>query len=104
MSNNPSIKAMLAKLLDVRTSNIIVGSVSQTTPLQIHADNDPNLLITDGNCFVPQGLTDYTVSIEIPSVGTKNCTIKGSLKRGDSVYMLSVERGALYFLLDKVGE
>ena len=103
MSDNPSVKAMLAKLMDVRTSSIIVGSVSKTSPLEIHAENDPNLIITDGNCFIPKGLTDHSVSIEIPSVGTKNCTIKGSLKRGDRVYMLSVERGALYFLLDKVG-
>lgn len=103
MAGETSLKEMLSKLLDVRTAKIVTGKVMSTSPLEIKADNDPRLVITESNCFIPAGLTDYDISIKIPGDGTKECTIKGKLKYGDQIYMLSVDRGALYFLLDRVG-
>lgn len=99
-----SLKQMLAKALDVRTSTVVIGAVESTSPLEIRAENDPRLIITESNCFVPTSLQDYTVDISIPGVGTKECTVRNGLEEGDRVYMLSFERGALYFILDKVGD
>lgn len=104
MAGETSIKQLLLQLMDVRTSGVVIGTVMETDPLEIRAENDPKLIITDGNSFVPEHLTDYDVSIEISGVGTKNCTIKGSLQEGDRVLMLSIERGALYILLDRAGD
>ena len=102
MAGETSVKELLTRLLDVRTSSIVIGEVVNDDPLEIKAENDPRLLITESNCFVPMGLTNHKVTISIPGVGTEKCMIKGALSKGDQVYMLSVERGALYFLLDKV--
>ena len=75
MTGETSLKEMLTKLLDVRTSKIVRGKVIDDDPLEIQAENDPRLIITENNCFVPKWLTNHKVEIKIPGVGTENCTL-----------------------------
>lgn len=104
MAEATSLKEILVRLMDVRTATIVTGEVTKADPLEIQVDNDAMLVVTDSNTFVPEHLTNYDVSIEIPSIGTRKCEIKNALKKGDKVYMLAYERGALYFVIDRVGD
>lgn len=104
MAVETSLKQMFSTLMDVRTSGVIIGEVISTSPLEIRAENDAKLIITESNCYVPKHLSSYSVSIHIPGIGTESCRISNSLKKGDKVFLLSFERGALYYCLDKVGD
>lgn len=104
MSQATSIKELLVKLMDVRESTIITGTVTSADPLEIQADNDSQLTIDEDNCFLPEHLTDHAVNISIPHIGTERCTVHSALKKGERVYMLQYERGALYFVIDREGD
>ena len=109
MGKETSLRELLALAVPSDNVGIVLGTVTSTSPLEIQAANDPKLKVTESNMFIPKHLTNYSVSIHISgsidghSIGTRSCTVNNALKKGDQVYMLAYNRGALYFVLDKVG-
>lgn len=115
-SKNMSLKQLLKAAVDARPSGIIVGAVRRVNPLEIQAANDSKLILTESNTFVPKWLTNFTVSASASgstgyesspeshrhSFSISSITINNGLKAGDSVYLLSFERGQLYYVLDRV--
>lgn len=108
MAKETSLRELLALAVPSNTTGIVVGKVMKTSPLEIQVSNDAKLVVTESNVFVPDHLTNYSVSIHISgtidghSIGTRSCTVNNALKKGDEVYMLSYENGSLYFVLDRV--
>lgn len=108
MAKETSLRELLALAVPSNTTGIVVGKVMKTSPLEIQVFNDAKLVVTESNVFVPDHLTNYSVSIHISgtidghSIGTRSCTVNNALKKGDEVYMLSYENGSLYFVLDRV--
>jgi len=104
-----SLRELLALAVPSDNAEIVLGTVTSTSPLEIQVANDPKLKVTDSNVFVPKHLTNYSVSIHLSgsidghSIGTRSGTIYNALKRGDQVYMLAYNHGGLYFVLDKAG-
>ena len=109
MGKETSLRELMRTAVGIRTASVITGKVTDTDPIEISVDNDPNLVLDEDNVFIPKHLTDYSVSIHISgsidghSIGTRTCTVKNGLEEGDRVYLLSYDEGALYFVLDKVG-
>lgn len=108
MAQETSLRELLAKAVPSNSTEVVVGKVIKTSPLEIQVTNDSKLVVTESNVYVPDHLTNYSVSIHISgsidghSIGTRSCTVNNALKRGDEVYMLAYNNGALYFVLDKV--
>lgn len=108
MPQETSLRELLAKAVPGEKAEIVIGTVTKTSPLEIQVSNDAKLVVTDSNAFVPRHLTDYSVSIYLSgsidghSIGTRSGKIYNGLKRGDQVYMLAYQNGALYFVLDRV--
>ncbi len=107
MPKETSLRELLALAVPSSKAEIVTGKVTKASPLEIQVSNDAKLVVTESNTFVPKHLTNYSVSIHISgsidghSIGTRSCTVNNALKRGDEVYMLSYNNGALYFVLDK---
>ena len=108
MAKETSLRELLALAVPSEKSEIVIGKVNKVSPLEIQVVNDAKLVVTDSNTFVPKHLTNYSVSIHISgsidghSIGTRSCTVNNALKKGDEVYMLAYNNGAMYFVLDKV--
>ncbi len=109
MGKETSLRELLRDAVGVQTATIVTGKVTKTSPLEISVDNDAKLILDESNTFVPQHLTDYSVSIYLSgtidghSIGTRSGKIYNALKKGDEVYLLAYEEGALYYVLDRVG-
>lgn len=109
MSQSTSIRELLQKSLDMRPSNMVQGVVKSLSPLEIQVLNDAELLVTESNVFVPRHLTNYEVDIQLAGsiageyIGRRKATVYNGLKKDDMVYMFAYNRGALYYILDKVG-
>ena len=103
MPKETSLRELMRTAVGITTASVVTGTVTDTDPLEICVDNDAKLILTEDNVYVPQHLTNYSVSIRIPGVGTERCTIRNALQEDDRVYLLSYDEGSLYFVLDKVG-
>ena len=64
MAAETSLRELMRKAVDVRTSSVVVGTVTKTNPLEIRVANDAKLILSEGNVYVPKHLTDYKVAIE----------------------------------------
>ena len=102
MPKETSLREVLKRAMDVRPAQVITGTVTSASPLEIQAESDAKLLLDEDDLFVPQALTDHTVKIRFDGT-TAEAKIYNGLKKGDEVYLLEYDRGALYFVLDKVG-
>ncbi len=109
MPKETSLRELLQKASGIRTAAVVTGKVTNASPIEITADNDAKLVLTDDDLFIPRHLTDYSVSIHLSgtiggySIGTHSGTIHNALKKGDEVYLLAFDNGSQYFVLDKVG-
>ena len=87
-----------------------MGTVKKTGPLEIQVMSDAQLLLTETNLYVPRWLTDHMLDVEIYGMdsdgdsltGKRKMKVFNALKKGDMVYLLSYEDGALYFVVDLV--
>ncbi len=94
---------------------LLQGNVISISPLRIQMVNDEKLIITERITIVPQHLTDYQVIMSASlitsyeeehshSVNVNNLfTVRNALKVGDRVIVLSLNKGKLYYVLDRVG-
>lgn len=86
-------------------ADLLQGTVESANPLRIQMANDNKHIISKLSAVIPKHLTDYTVTAEIsdPS-GKKNATItvQNALKVGDKVYLIALQNGKKYFVLDRV--
>lgn len=102
-------------------AELMQGTVISASPLKIQMANDEKLIVNERITVVPWHLTDYTTTCSFTK-GTKgtvygpdtrgdaltNLTFSGSitmynaLKTGDKVYVLSLNNGKLYYVLDRV--
>jgi hypothetical protein len=124
-----SIKQIIQSLM-ADNINIILGRVTQESPLQITAINDAKLILNEKTAVIPRHLTDYTTNCDITlSGGTIDGTtttndgefphnhslktlniynaaikIHNALRKGDLLYILSYNHGKKYFVLDRVAE
>lgn len=108
MPKQTSLRELLALAVPMKNIEIVIGKVTKTSPLEIQVSNDAKLIVTESNVFVPRHLTDYSVDIYLSgtidghAIGKRSGKIYNALQKGDDVYMLAYENGALYFVLDKV--
>ncbi len=125
MANIPeqamSIKGLIQGLVP-DSVGIMRGKVIQTFPLLIEAEGDSKLVLSDTSLIIPKHLTNYTVNVDIDggtihgataeneshahdlaSFGILGATmaIKNALDVGDEVYLLSLNGGKRYYILDK---
>nr|DAH48756.1 MAG TPA: Protein of unknown function (DUF2577) [Bacteriophage sp.] len=102
-------------------AELMQGTVISASPLKIQMANDEKLIVNERITVVPRHLTDYTTTCSFTK-GAKgavygpdtrgdtmtNPTFSGSitmynaLKTGDKVYVLSLNNGKLYYVLDRV--
>jgi len=103
MPKETSLRELMRAAVGICTSGVIVGKVSKADPIEILVENDAKLILSGDNLYVPKHLTDYTVTVTLPVLGTVSCRVHNALKTGEQVYLLSYEEGSQYFVLDKVG-
>lgn len=104
-------------------AEIMQGNVISASPLKIQMVNDEKLIINERITVVPWHLSNYTTTCTIDwntenksggsgdasfsshrheIVGTKQITVNNALKVGEAVYVLSLNNGKLYYVLDRV--
>ena len=103
---------------------LVQGVVKSVEPLKIQISGDDKLLAGPGNVVVPWQLTDYKTEITVDWLttkerggsgyeafayhdhginGRKKIVVHNSLAKGDCVHLLVLNRGKLYYVLDRIG-
>lgn len=96
------------------SAELIRGIVTAVAPVQIKAENDEKLVLCD-TLRIPQHLTNYMVSVTIPTSGEHSqysgngshshtdvaMSVNNALKVGDVVYMLALSDGKEYLVIDR---
>ena len=103
---------------------LIQGVVESTEPLKIKATNDDKLTVGPGNVIVPWQLTDFKTEVTVDWLtenrsggssaaafashnhaiqGRKKIIVHNALRKGDTVHLLALNHGKLYFVLDRTG-
>lgn len=124
-SNGSGSKTSLKQLIqgmNQETTEIMQGTVIATGPLKIQMVNDEKLIINERITIVPRQLTDYEIDVTVnwntenesggsgdaafaahqhEIKGRTKITVHNALKTGDKVHVLSLNRGKLYYVLDK---
>ncbi len=99
--NETSLKQIIQGLIP-RDSEIMRGTVIQTGPLKIQMVGDEKLIINERIAIVPHHLTDYQVRASENQTGaTFDFTIHNALRTGETVHILALNRGKLYYILDR---
>ena len=112
-----SLKQVIQKLQSGESVKMLQGTVTQIDPIKIQIVNDAKLILNERILIIPQHLTDYTVSVDIDTseqasdenesdstselTGT-SMTVNNSLKVGENVHILALNKGKLYYVLDRV--
>lgn len=120
--NNMSLKGIFQGMIPA-DAELMQGTVISASPLKIQMTNDEKLIINERITVVPRHLSNYktTCTIDWASeyksggsgdasfsshnhgiIGTKPITINNALKVGEAVYVLSLNNGKLYYVLDRV--
>lgn len=100
-----SLRALLKDAVDVRQNGLLTGVVKKESPLEIQVESDSQLLLTESNLYVPRRMQSYSIDAQIETGGATSAariTFDAGLKAGDVVYLLSFDKGAVYFVLDLV--
>ena len=79
---NTSIKGMIQGLAQHDMPNIVIGTVTQTSPLRITLKNDLGINLSAVSVTIPGRLKPVTLNTQY--------------------YMLSFDKGNSYYLLDEV--
>ncbi|MCD8015518.1 MAG: DUF2577 domain-containing protein [Lachnospiraceae bacterium] len=126
MADETSLKGIIQGMM-FDNAELMQGTVISASPLKIQMANDEKLIINERITVVPRHLSDYTTTAtytvgdgSLSSVTTYNgddshrhslsaftltkgtITVYNALKTGDTVYVLSLNRGKLYYVLDRV--
>ena len=80
---NTSIKQLIQQMVEPYIPRIVIGVVRSLVPIEIIVEDDIGILLHD-------------VSLIIPS------RVWEDMSEGDEVYMLSVARGKIHYVLDIV--
>ena len=99
-----SLRALINECVEMRPCYVLLGTVTKASPLEIQVASDSKLLLDEDNLYLPEHLTKRSVRISL-SVGdhyASSMTLDNALRKGDKVYLLSFDRGQLYYILDKV--
>ena len=94
-----SLKQIIQDMMPFETG-VITGRVVSVGPLKIIAHGDAALVLNEHVLCVPSYLTDHKLSAETEE-GEIEMTVKNALAPGDSVYILSYNRGKKYYILDR---
>lgn len=111
-----SVKGMIQSIAESAAGGITIlrGTVIQTNPLRIQAENDKKLFLGPNNSYIPRHLTDYRTEVTIEwgteaaeghshaVSGRKTIVIHNALKVGDVVHILPLNHGKQYYILDRV--
>ncbi len=102
--------------------NVVFGTVETEKPLSIRVNQ--KMLLTEEFLTVDENLTDYTVNMEVNHVtekmsggakdpsftshlhqykGVKPFKVLNALKKGEKVWMLSVQGGSHYMVVNRLG-
>ena len=85
---------------------LIQGTVISDSPLHIQIANDSKLVIGEAITIIPRHLTDYETEADVTwqddTTGKARLTVHNALKSGETVHILSLCRGKLYYILDRV--
>ena len=122
-------KTSLKQLIQGMNTNdvsLLQGVVISKSPIRVQIIGDEKLILGVNSLYIPEHLTDREIEIEIEEwetenksggtgesafashshniEGKKKLTVKGALKTGDTVYILSLNRGRQYYILDRKGK
>jgi len=100
-----SIKEAFQKI-NTDSTEVLQGTVISTGPLEIQMEGDEKHIVSEEVTYVPEHLRDYEVQVTVPAGGggtaSGKATVKNSLKKGESVYLLASNKGKQYFVLGRV--
>lgn len=96
-----SIKELFQKMIP-QDATLMQGTVTSESPLLIQAAGDSLLILSESILLVPFHLKDYKTKMESDTFGICEVTVKNALKLGDKVYLLSLNQGKKYYILDRV--
>lgn len=94
-----SIKGSLQAILGNETG-CYTGKVAALNPMSVKLQGDANMIIGESLLLVPEHLKTRTAKITIDNE-EKNITIDDSLSVGDSVIVMSINRGTRYVIIGR---
>ncbi len=124
MAEETSLKGLIQSMM-FDSAELMQGTVISASPLKIQMVNDEKLIINSRITVVPWHLSDYTTTatyaLDSGSIDSETnvvnshkhqlvtytltrgtITVYNALKVGDKVHVLSLNRGKLYYVLDRV--
>jgi len=120
MAEETSLKQIIQGMM-FDSAELMQGTVIAVSPLKIQMVNDEKLIVNERITVVPRHLSDYTTTCSLAKgekgsvYGPANdgsrltdftfsgsITVYNALKVGESVYVLSLNKGKLYYVLDRV--
>lgn len=102
-----SLKQLFQGMASSEVPQLVQGTVISDNPLRIQIANDSKLIIGESITIVPRHLTDYETEADLTesaNIYKAKLTVHNALKIGDTVHILSLCRGKLYYILDRVRE
>lgn len=82
--------------------DVIMGTVASASPLQVALDGEQQLPpLSAGNLLVPEHLTDHTVQMDLPELGTASVLVHSGLKAGERVLLVQRRGGQQYAILGR---
>ena len=98
--NAMSLKGIFQGMIPA-DAEIMQGTVISTNPLRIQMTNNEKLIINQRITIIPRHLSNYTAACALSDYSGK-ITIYNALRTGEKVYILSLNNGKLYYVLDRV--
>ena len=101
IGNKMSLKGIFQGMIPA-DAELMQGTVIAVDPLKIQMTNDEKLIINERITVIPRHLSDYTATCSFAKEYKESITVYNALKVGDVVYVLSLNNGKLYYVLDRV--
>lgn len=119
-----SIKQMVQEMAKHGRAELVQGKVISEKPLKFQITNDSKLVISERIAIIPRHLTDYETEMDLiwkfdtsvssnTAAGDKlvdfnlykaKAIVRNALKVGETVHLLALQSGKLYYVLDRVEE
>lgn len=77
-----SIKELIQKCVQIEMPGLDIGIVTSAEPLRITLEDDAKINISESSLVIPSG--------------------KQPLKEGEELYLFSMNKGKIYYVLDRV--
>ncbi|MCC8136401.1 MAG: DUF2577 domain-containing protein [Ruminococcus sp.] len=101
MADETSLKGIIQGMMS-DSAELMQGTVISESPVKIQMANDEKLIINERIAVIPRHLSDYTSEAAFDGEDPLPLTVYNGLKTGEKVYVLSLNRGKLYYVLDRV--